>query len=77
MSYIFSWLSSSIILFVTLDFFQLSQNEYPFMDYYNFLFTLWTFLDNQDPEDEILVLLNQFDFFMNVNIFHFYRTPFI
>ena len=37
------------------------------MDYYNFLFTLWTFLDNQDPEDEILVLLNQFDFFMNVN----------
>ena len=47
------------------------------MDYYNFLFTLWTFLDNQDPEDEILVLLNQFDFFMNVNIFHFYRTPFI
>ena len=49
MSYIFSWLYSSIILFVTLDFFQLFQNEYLFMDYYNFLFTLWTYLDNQDP----------------------------
>ena len=37
------------------------------MDYYNFLFTIWIFLYNQDPEDEILVLLNHFDFLMNVN----------
>ena len=37
------------------------------MDYYNFLFTIWIFLYSQDPEDEILVLLNHFDFLMNVN----------
>ena len=37
------------------------------MDYYKFLSTLWVFLYHQDPEDEILVLLNHFDFFMNVN----------
>ena len=32
-----------------------------------FLFTIWIFLNNQDPEDETLVLLNHFDFLMNVN----------
>ena len=48
--------------FCTARFFQLFQNEYPFMDYYNFLFTPWIFLYNQDPEDEILVLLHHFDF---------------
>ena len=37
------------------------------MDCYNFLFTIWIFLYNQDPEDETLVLLNHFDFLMNVN----------
>ena len=43
-------------------FFQPFQNEYPFMDYYNFLFTLWIFLCDQNPKDEILVLLNHFIF---------------
>ena len=53
--------------FCDVRFFQLFQNKYPFIDYYKFLFTLWVFLYHQDPEDEILVLLNHFDFFMNVN----------
>ena len=50
--------------FCNAKFFQLIQNEYPFMDYYKFLFTLWTFSDNQDPEDEIFVFLNHLDFFL-------------
>ena len=39
------------------------------MDYYNFLFTLWIFLCNQNPKDEILVLLNHCIFFMNIYIY--------
>ena len=67
MSYIFSLIVFLNHPFCNSRFFQLFQNEYPFMDYYNFLFTMWIFLYNQDPEDETLVLLNHFDFLTTVN----------
>ena len=43
------------------------------MDYYNFLFTLWTFLDNQDPEDEPAHFTHHFTILCHITIV--FRTP--